>query len=197
MWRLERVLELAGYRVINRSLASRRLDIRSAAEDYLAPMLTADESVAAGKIHFVTHSWGGIVVRHYLGSHLLPNLGRVVMIAPPNRGSEVADRLRESLAFRVLAGPSGQELGTGAASVPCRLGPVSYPVGVIAGDRTFNPLFSKWIGGPNDGKVSVQSTQVEGARECLVLHHGHTRLPWCREVGDAVLCFLATGSFAT
>jgi pimeloyl-ACP methyl ester carboxylesterase len=155
---------------------------------------TTDQTV---KIHFVTHSLGGIVLRQYLSEHRIENLGRVVMLAPPNRGSELADRLKNNCLYRLATGPAGQQLGTSDSSVPNRLGPADFELGVIAGNRSLNPLFSWWIPGPDDGKVSVRSTRLAGMQDFLVVHHSHTWMAWSSEVSAAVAQFLRSGCFAS
>src|SRR5436190_751136 len=99
------------------------------------------------------------------------------MLAPPNRGSELAERLRSNCLYRLATGPAGQQLGTRDSSLPRQLGPVDFGLGIIAGDRSLNPLFSSWIPGPDDGKVSVRSTTLPDA-ELLVVHHSHTWIAW-------------------
>jgi triacylglycerol lipase len=195
MKRLEWALSKEGYCVLNLSYPSTRISVQQAAECYLGPALRKLKPDPQAKIHFVTHSLGGIVLRCYLRDHPLPNLGRVVMLAPPNQGSELADRLKHNVLYRYFMGPAGQQLGTEPNGLPKQLGSVSFQLGVIAGDRSWNPWFSAWIPGPDDGKVSVQSTRLLNMRDFLVVHHSHTWMMWRRDVVAAVLRFLSRGSF--
>ncbi len=194
---LGRQLEAAGYSVLNVGYASTRLTIRQAADCLRATLDARGEISAEARVHFVTHSLGGIVVRELLANprRRPANLGRVVMLAPPNQGSEVADRLMGSPIYRWATGPAGQELGTSAASSPNLLGPVDYDVGIIAGRASLNPLFSAWIGSPNDGKVSVTRTAVAGQRDLMVVRRSHTFLMRSSEVARQTVHFLAHGKF--
>src|SRR5882724_4080594 len=196
MKRLEWTLRRENYRVINVAYPSTRISVQDAADHWLGDVLRQQTTDPAVKIHFVAHSLGGIVLRQYLTNHKIENLGRVVMLAPPNQGSELADRLRNNCLYQLTTGPAGQQLGTGDASVPKQLGPVDFELGVIAGDRSLNPLFSAWIPGPDDGKVSVRSTQIPGMQDFLVVHRTHTWMAWSRQLGGAVVQFLRDGCFA-
>ena len=183
-----------GYGVVNWHYASRRRSIAQNAEGFareVAPRLRD-----ATRVHFITHSLGGIVVRHFLATHRLPNLGRVVMLAPPNRGSEVADVLQRS---RLLARVKPvRELGTGSGSMPLALPPASFPVGVIAGSRSHIPLFARWMNGvPNDGVVAVERTKLAGMTDFVVLPRTHTFLPWSPDAIRQTFGFLEKGRFAT
>ena len=195
MKRLEWTLAAASYQVINLSYPSTRISVQEAADHWLAGVLNKHTPDRTVKIHFVTHSLGGIVLRQYLSSHEIENLGRVVMIAPPNHGSEVADKLKHRRFYQWLMGPAGQQLGTGPENRPGKLGPADFELGVIAGNRSLNPLFSSWIPGPDDGKVSVRSTQLEGMRDFLVVRRTHTWMVWHKEVALAVRQFLEKGRF--
>ena len=118
------------------------------------------------------------------------------MLGPPNQGSELAECSRSRFWYRMLTGPSGQQLGTGEESLPRRLGPVKAEVGIIAGDRCLNPVFAARFKGANDGKVAVASTQIEGMSDFLLVHHSHTWMMWTRKVQEAVVSFLREGKFS-
>ena len=147
------------------------------------------------RLHFVTHSLGGILVRAYLADHELPNLGRVVMLAPPNRGSEIVDALGDSFVFEAALGPTAVELGTEPDSLPNRLPPPDFELGIIAGTSSVNPVGSALIPGESDGTVSVQSTRLEGMKDFLAVPHSHTFIMRSDEVARQVVEFLRNGRF--
>jgi triacylglycerol lipase len=195
MKRLEWSLTRQGYRVINVSYPSTRQSIADSATISLGRILKDRVHEPDARIHFVTHSLGGIVLRQYLAQNQIPNLGRTVMLAPPNQGSELADKLKRNWLYRSFTGPTGQELGTDAAARPLQLGPANFELGIIAGNRSLNPFFSAAIPGPDDGKVEVARTWLDGASDFLVVPHSHTWLAWRCDVIAAVTHFLRAGSF--
>jgi triacylglycerol lipase len=195
MTRLACALRRDGYRVINASYPSRSVPLEKLASTWLPDLLRAHQTNAEPRIHFVTHSMGGILLRLHLRDHAPANLGRVVMIAPPNHGSEVADRLQKNFFFRLFTGRNGHRLGTGADSVPRQLGPLDADLGIIAGSRSLNPLFSAWIGRPSDGKVAIESTKLAGMRDHVVLPISHTWLQYRGPVIAQVKSFLREGKF--
>ena len=149
------------------------------------------------KIHFVTHSLGGILVRYYLKDRKDERIGRVVMIAPPNQGSELADWLKEHTfnLYEWVTGAAGQQLGTDEESIPLQMGDVDFELGIIAGDKSLNPFYSSKIPGPDDGKVSVESTKIEGMKDFLLLHESHSFIMNDKEVIRQVIFFLENGKF--
>ena len=184
-----------GYTVVNAGYPSREYSIEE-----LAPMAVEAglEACPEGEtVHFVTHSLGGILVRQYLTNNELPGLGRVVMLAPPNQGSEVVDKMRKVPGFRLLNGPAGLQLGTGPDDIPRQLPPVDFPLGVIAGTRTFNLMLSQFLPNPDDGKVSVESTKVEGMTDFITVPYSHPFIMERDAVIDLALRFISTGSFAS
>jgi hypothetical protein len=142
---------------------------------------------------------GGIVLRQWIASQPpAVNLGRVVMLAPPNAGSEVSDRLANFPPYRWFIGVNARRLGTRVTDLPRSLGPWpagAPPLGIIAGDRSVNPLFSAWLPGPDDGKVTVASTRLAGMADFVVLHHSHTWLAWRADTAGQVVSFLREGRF--
>jgi pimeloyl-ACP methyl ester carboxylesterase len=194
---LARALAAAGYHVLNLSYPSRSLTIEQLARDYLPGHLRARGADTVPRLHFVAHSMGGLVVRLYLQEHQPANLGRVVLLAPPNAGSLVADRLSRSALCRWLIGPNLSRLGTSTAdAIAPLLAPPVYEVGIIAGNTSINPLFSRWQNGVNDGAVSVDSARLAGARDFLIVPHSHTLMLWRAATAAQVLAFLRTGRFA-
>ncbi len=191
---LERMLEDEGYTVVNRGYPSRHRSVEELAELAIGSVLNACEDAA--KVHFVTHSLGGILVRVFFEEQSIPNLGRVVMLAPPNQGSEVVDALRDVPGFAAVNGPAGQELGTDPDSVPSRLGPVDFELGVVAGTRSVNLLLSQLLPNPDDGKVSVESARVGGMQDFVTVPSSHPFIMRSKLVHAHVLSFLATGRFA-
>lgn len=195
MKRLEWRLAADGYRVINLSYPSRKLCVEQLAADYLHQAIAEKIPSDAGKVHFVTHSMGGIILRHYLSNHTINNLGRVVMLAPPNQGSELADYFKRSAMGQWILGPGGCQLGTASTDLPKRLGAVHFDTGVIAGNRSLNPWFSQILPGEDDGKVSVASAQNEGVNDFLIVRYSHTWMTWRSQTIERVANYLRLGRF--
>jgi triacylglycerol lipase len=171
---LERYLISLGYITINLAYPSTKLTIEAIAETHLARAVESCAAQRAGKIHFVGHSLGGIIVRQYLQRHSMPPGSRLVMLSPPNQGSELVDLLMQIPLYRWITGPAGQEIGRGPESVVTHLKPVGIDVGVIAGNLSINLVFSAFLDGPDDGVVSVKSTTLPEMRDFLIVPNTHT-----------------------
>ena len=188
-------LEAAGYRPINLSYPSRKMPIEQIAGEWLPVKLREGGAAAAPRVHFVAHSMGSLVTRLYLRDHRPANLGRVVMLGPPNHGSAAADRSSQSALLRALMGVNLPRLGTGETAIARQLGPADFEVGVIAGKSALNLLFRKDLGTEHDGAVTVESARLEGMRDFIVLPHSHTVMLWRSAVHAQVLAFLRDGRF--
>jgi len=188
----ERLLE-QGYHVINDGYPSRDASIEELAEIAIAPAIQICNDY--DEINFVTHSLGGILVRQYLSRHEIPKLKHVVMLGPPNQGSEVVDKLNKIPGFQFINGDAGLQLGTGDLSVPNKLGPANFDVGIIAGTQSINLILSTFIPGVDDGKVSIESTKLEGMNDHLEMATTHTFMMKNKKVLEQVTHYLSNGKF--
>ena len=196
MAKMESALADAGYKVRNVDYPSRTATIEKLADDAIGQAVSDCQQDGSAKIDFVTHSLGGILVRSYLARHTIPNLGRVVMLAPPNQGSEIVDKLGWLFLFKWINGPAGNELGTDKNSTPNKLGSANFPVGIIAGDRSINWINSLFlIPGRDDGKVSVERIKLAGMSDHIVIHATHPFIMSNRKAIRQTIQFLRTGKF--
>jgi triacylglycerol lipase len=195
MRKVENELAAEGYTVWNRSYPSTKKPIELLAEEHISKGLQFCRRAQAEKIHFVTHSLGGILVRYYLQDKTIANLDKIVMLSPPNSGSEIADNLKDLKLYQWMMGPAGQQLGTDANSLPNTLRRIEATVGIITGNSTSDPWFSPFIPGEDDGKVSVESARLEEMTDFLVVEAGHTFIMSNRSVLEQIRYFLKKGTF--
>ena len=196
MHRMQRMLERNGYHVANVDYPSRDYTI-----EVLAPIAVENGlQQCNGKpdtstVHFVTHSLGGILVRFYFEHHSIAKLGRVVMLAPPNQGSVAVDEMVRIPGFDWLNGPAGYQLGKGPESIPLQLGKPKFDFAVIAGNRSIDPITSAVLPDPDDGRVSVADTRLDGMQDFAVLPVSHALIMHDRQVFGLIRNYLAHGSF--
>ncbi len=189
---LERSLEKRGYRVVNLGYPSTRVPIEEAARRVLDAL--REQTAGDSRVHLVGHSMGNIVLRKAL-ERGLPNLGRMVMIAPPNRGSFAAEALHDLDIYLWVLGPAGQQLSAGNQDFFDALPTPPCPFGIIAGGkgdgRGFNPI----LPGDDDGTVRVEETRLQGASGFVLVNNTHTLLLFDAETAEYTSRFLASGRF--
>lgn len=197
MNRIDSALRNAGYSTANIDYPSQQYTIEVLAKSAIPEGLRQCRARSAANIHFVTHSMGGLLVRYFLSGKEIPELGRVVMLAPPNQGSEVADAMTGIAIYDRLNGPASAQLVTGPDGIAARLGPVKFPLGIITGNEqtAFDSVLARQIPGENDGKVAVERAKVEGMSDFLVLPVNHTFMVQNDVVIGQTLQFLRYGSF--
>lgn len=197
MSKMQTELDEAGFIAVNIEYPSRDHSIEELADMAVPDGLVAcREHDGIERIHFVTHSLGGILVRQFLSTNDIPELGRVVMLGPPNQGSLAADEMVNVPGFDWLNGPAGKQLGKGEESVPLKLGPADFELGIIAGNRTIDPITSAVLPNPDDGRVSVEDTKLEGMTDFVVVEHSHAFMMRMQRTIDLTIAFLKNGTFS-
>lgn len=201
MWRsalamkpLQWYLEDLGYAAVNESYPSLSYSIVELAE--MAAGGGAEQCRQRGfeRIHFVTHSLGGILVRQYARGRDIKGLERVVMLGPPNQGSQVADYYSSFEALEPVRPQVLEDLRT-EGSFMGGLGPVDFDLGVIAGTVNRRPVVPGFPSEIGDGTVSVAETIVPGMMDFLTMPTTHTFMIWNTDVMDQVAHFLQNGEF--
>jgi predicted alpha/beta hydrolase family esterase len=192
---LAKSLQKENYLVYNIDYPSRTKTIEELAEAVVKQGLDYCEKNQAEKIYFVTHSLGGLLVRYYFSKHSTGKLARVVMLGPPNKGSQVADNLQSWDMFKSINGPAGQQLSTSTESFVNQLPAANFDVGIIAGTKTFNPILSLMLPNPDDGKVTLENTKIDGMKDFIALPVTHTFMMKNNKVIGQVIHFLKMGQF--
>ncbi|MBW9271238.1 MAG: alpha/beta hydrolase [Candidatus Thiodiazotropha sp. (ex. Lucinisca nassula)] len=191
MWRLKQRLEEADFHVETIGYASLNRTSQQMIQEISQQINDCCRSINH-RVHFVGHSLGGLLIRAYLVENRPDNLGRVVLIGTPNRGSEVADYANGRW-WGHLAGPAALSLGTTKQSFPNTLPEPDYPVGVIAGISSSDN--DELIPGLDDGLVSVESTKLDKMQDFTIVPSGHSMMRYNTEVADQTIHFLRMGQF--
>lgn len=194
LWRLAHFLRRNGYEVLNIHYPSTHIPIEEIV-DYIHPVIEKFRAQVLGKLYWVGYSMGGLVIRAYIHKYVPEVDGRVVMLGTPNHGSEAADYFKNWWLYQKLYGPAGQQLVTAFGDAERLFGKVRYELGIIAGSLSLDPVASYIIRKPNDGKVSVESTYLEGMKEHVTVPVDHTFLPLSGAVLEHTLHFLREGTF--
>ena len=193
MEKLSQSLADEGYQTVNHDYPSRSSSLKELSAIHVEAALK--KCPPNETIHFVTHSMGGILVRYYLKDNAINNLGKVVMLGPPNQGSEVVDTFHDWPGYAWFGGPASIELGTKENNIPLKLGRANFEVGIIAGYRSLNPILSTLLPNEDDGKVSVTKTKLAGMKDHIAMPVTHPFMMKNKKVILQVKHFLKSGLF--
>lgn len=190
---LEKALMKAGFHVVNIDYPARKQNVQKTADDVyklISPLCNIQNIT----IHFVTHSMGGLVIRQLLNQYSITNIDKIVMLGPPNQGSEVADFLKNNFLYQKVYGPAGQQLTTSKAKED-PFPRINLRIGVIAGTKCLDPFCYFLLPKPHDGKVTVESTKIENMQDHIQLPVTHSFMMYNKNVISQTLQFLRKGHF--
>lgn len=198
MWLIESRLQDLGYQTCSVNYGSRKFSIARLVSDLKVQIgnchkIASDKS----KINFVTHSMGGPLLRAYLRHNPLENIGRVVMLSPPNKGTPLVELTNDvnPMFFKKLIGPTAVELHSGQKSWLRTLPKPDYEVGVIGGNITFNPFAAYILPGEDDGVVPVGHMRIDGMKDFTTVRATHVTIRYSKSALNEISSFLRTGKF--
>lgn len=193
---LEKFFEKNGYAVLNILYPSRKFELKELRDFVHDKIINCPDYHGNTTLNFVTHSMGGLITRYYIAKYKPNNMGKVVMLGPPNTGSELADWLHDTKIiapiFRTIFGPASDQLGTGYDHID---GDINYPLGVIAGNMSVNPLSPWLLEGEHDGIVPVERTKIDGMADHIIMPATHSFMMFNNDVMAQSLHFLEYGTF--
>lgn len=196
MFPLEKYLENKGYTVLNILYPSRELSLEDISQFVDDKIKSCPNYRPDMILHFVTHSMGGLIARYYIDTYKPQNLGKVVMMGPPNTGSEFADWLSDvkilAPLYKTIYGPAGQQMRT---DYKHKDQSINFPLGIIAGTSSINPLAPWVLQGEHDGIVPVERTKIEGMSDHIVMKTNHSFMMFNTNVMEQCHIFLQTGKF--
>lgn len=173
-------LKKQNYQTININYPSTKHKIEYLA-NYLKKELRENCQDEKRKINFVTHSMGGIIVRYFLANNKLKNLNRVVMLSPPNQGSQLVNKVSKSNIAKTIMGPAFVQLKKEPKGLINTIKKPDYEIGIITGKF--------------DKKVSIEEAQLKEMKDFLVLPKFHSFIMNSKRVTTAITNFLQTGNF--
>lgn len=195
---LDKHIQKQGYSTLNILYPSRQYSLEELSEFVHQQIQAHEKTQKISTLHFVTHSMGGLIARYYIHKYKPKNIGKVVMLSPPNKGSEIADFLTKnkllSPLYKITFGPAGQQLTTAYKHLN-KEEKIGYPLGIIAGNKSINPLAFLALNGEHDGIVPVERMKIDGMQDFITLPVNHTLMMFNKHVMEQVTQFLSHTQF--
>ena len=189
---LARALEQEGFSTLNIPYPSGRMSI----PNLVSRVRSQVEKIPTDQpIHFITHSLGGIIVRSIFATEVPWKPGRILMLAPPNHGSEIVDWTKKHPILNQFLGPAGRALGSEGMTHELPQLPKDVEAAVIMGNRCSIPIFKKLLATENDGIVSAAGGRISGLRGFSVINADHTFIQMHPEAIRLGVHFLKTGGW--
>ncbi|MGA2624642.1 MAG: hypothetical protein ABSF91_12360 [Bacteroidota bacterium] len=193
---IENYLKKNGFETVNYSYHSIRDDIRKTGHN-LYNQIKQDR---IDTVSFVTHSMGALVMRALLTYSIkdssFPTIYRIVMITPPNHGTEIADFFSSSSIFKFFLGPNVENMKTDSNSLANRLPlPLKSQVGIIVGEKSDSTGYNPFIKGSNDGYVTPDEAKLGMEKDFRIIYKSHTLITQSKKTRRLVLSFLRNGTF--
>lgn len=150
-------------------------------------------------VSFVTHSMGALVVRSMYEKldslSGFPFVHRIVMIAPPNNGSPIADFFSQFKFVKYIIGPNINNLTTNKITGASKYPIPTCEVGLIAGSFGGKRGFNMFINSDNDGVLIPENTKMGIEKDVVFVKSWHVGLLFNKKVIRYVNNFIQQGKF--
>lgn len=186
LWLLDTRLQQAGYKTLNYPCAAQSESLEDIAKQLC---VFISEKVKTQKYHLIAHSLGNLVIRIAFKHGYPDGLEKIVMLAPPNRPTELARALRDNPIYKWFTNDEGWLLASD--DFYSQLPVPNVPFGIIAGNRGQAFMLTE----PNDGVITVESTKLEGMSDWIVVPQAHTFIMNSRIVAELCVSFIKQGKF--
>jgi len=158
------------------------------------------KSIAVDTVCFVTHSMGGLVVRGLLNyvriDSAFPIISRIVMLAPPNHGAQIADFFSSTSVLKWVLGPNVEHMRTDSNSFANKLPiPQNSELGIILGARFDGVGYNPFIKGDNDGFLTAEKAKLGTEKEIITVPEAHILMPQNRTIRKYIVHFMLYGNF--
>lgn len=181
MQKICQFLDKKNFIVFNCDYRSTKYSIDIIANELLKKFITRFCTKKYKTIHFIGHSMGAVIIRKFLQDNPMLNLGKVVMISPPNHGSYIADILTKIPFSDYVFGPSLKQLSTTKNSFVNRLPNIKCDCGIITAQYD-------WV-------VSQNSTMLVGADDYTEISATHYGILSNKRLPGLIYNFLSSSCF--
>jgi len=186
LWVLDTRLQQAGYKTLNFPYVAQGDSLEEIAQQ-LCDFIK--ENVETKKYHLIAHSLGNLIIRLGFKIGYPEGAGRIVMLAPPNRPTELARALRDNPIYKWFTSENGWQFASDEFYEQLPI--PNVPFGIIAGNRGQAVMLQE----PNDGVITVESTKLDGMTDWIVVPHAHTFIMNSRLVAELCVSFIRDGKF--